>query len=150
MKSNTILIFLFILSSTSLLKGQQLNLNDLKILHKKETKEISVYLQTKSINWKYQGYEGDYNWWQYDNSIDATFIKKVDGDLDSREIIIVTNNKEVMKTILDNIKSNDFNQIDQKTMYVGKDYAVAILWEKNNNGETIFSIHFMTRNAFYK
>jgi hypothetical protein len=130
-------------------KSQTLNLNDLIQCHKKSEQELTDFLKMKSRIWVFKGHDVDYTWWTYEDGYDASFIKKTDGNFDNSEIIVITNNTDIPKTILANIKAYGMQQDGTKSAYVGKNYVVLFVWLENNKGETIFSIHLMTKKLYY-
>jgi len=149
MKTRTTFLALMFGLLVLTVKGQTLNLNDLIQCHKKSEQELTDFLQLKSRTWESKGHNVDYTWWTYDNGSYVSFIKKTDGDFDTSEIIVVTNNNDIPKTILEDIKTNGMKQDGTKNAYVGKNYVVGFVWKTNNSGETLFSIHLMTKKLYY-
>lgn len=149
MKARTI-FFIIVFGLIALtVKGQTLNLADLIQCHKKSCQELTEFLTLKSRIWYYKGHDVDYTWWSFDNGSLATLIKKTDGDFDQSVITLVTNNKDIPRTILADVETNKMIKDGAKLAYIGKIYVVIFDWAKNDNGEPVYSIHLVPKKLYY-
>ena len=148
MKARAIFLSLALGFIAMTIKGQSFNLNDLIQCHKKDVKELSGFLKLKSSNWIFKGHDVDRNWWEYDNGSSTSFLYKLDGGFDESEIILITDNTNIAKTIFGDVKKNNMKSIDNKAMYLGSNYFVYFKDETNDKDETIWKISLSTKTAY--
>ena len=105
-------------------------------------------MKNKSRSWTFKGHDDDRNWWEYDNGSSTSMLYKLDGGVDETEIILITDNTKIAKTIFNDVKNNNMKSIDDKTMYLGPNYFVYFKYETNNKDETVWKISLSTRTAY--
>ena len=143
MNKNIIIFTLILCFSAIIGKGQTLNLNDCIKMQKSSIVEINNILQSKNHNWEF-----NHGMWSYINGTNTTFLRKTEGDLNNSEIILVTKNRDIIKTIYEDIKRYGMVQDRDRPAYIGKNYAVVFMAETNDNGEEIISIHIMPKSMY--
>jgi len=143
MRPQQILLTISFLLTCLIAQGQTLDLSDCIKIHKSNSDGIIQILKSKDSKWLF--YNG---MWQFDDGLNATFIRKTEGDLTSSEIIIITNNKSITTTLMADIKRNSMVQDGSKSVFIGKNYAVGFIVETNDSGQDIFSIHVMPRSMY--
>lgn len=142
MKIKTLLGILFGLISI-IAEGQTLDLSDCIKLHTSDGETIGQLLKSKNSKWVF------YNeMWQFDDGVNATFIRKTDGDISNSEILVITNNKSIATTMYSDIKKNGMVQDGSKSVFMGKNYVVGFIIETNDSGEDIYSIHVMPKSMY--
>jgi len=148
MKARAIYLSLALGLIAMTIKGQSFNLNDLIQCHKKDVQELTGFLNLKSSNWIFKGHDDDRNWWEYANGTSTSILYKLDGGVDESEIILITDNTNIAKTISNDVKKNNMKSIDNKAMYLGANYFVFFKWEEDNKGATVWRISLSTKTAY--
>ena len=153
MKTLFFLTFLFTFLQFSY--SQSLNLNDLITIHNKESdKEITTYLKLNNKSWSFDGFEefsntypkGSYSW----SSSNTNFVNLVSKGftLTGCEVLFMTNNKNTVKQIMNDIEKNKMNSIDGQAIYMGKNYVISIVYD-TKDADILFIIRLMTKEFYY-
>ena len=148
MKARALLFALAFGFIALIVKGQNFNLNDLIQCHKKNVQELNYFLKLKSSGWLFHGHDDDRNWWEYYEGSISSILYKTDGGTDESEIMLITNNTRVIKTIFDDVKKSNMKSIDNKAMYLGSNYFVFFKDVTDDKGETVWKISLSTKTSY--
>jgi len=148
MKTRTVFLALLFGIIAMSVMGQSINLNDLIQCHKKGIQELTVFLKNKSSSWIFKGHDDGRNWWEYHSDYTSTILYKLDGGFDESEIILVTDDTDITKTIFADVKKNNMKSINNKAMYLGANYFVFFISVEDKEGKTVWRISLLTKNAY--
>ena len=150
MKTNKILLVLIFELITASAFSQSLTLNDLMQFHRKNVKEVTEFLRSKNKSWHFEEHESGYSWWTFKSPSILTYLKKTDGDADHEEVIVITDNPEISKNMMQEVKANEMIKEEGKNIFVGKKYVVAFIPEKNPQGKIFISVHLLTKTKYFR